>query len=466
MIKKFIVIGLISILLSITTSFVVIGINSSTDKIGREISNFTDASFNNVDINEILDKIDKQTIEYYLNELLKYPSRYTGSNNCENAGRFIYTEFKKMGKFLNVEEQTWDDWGKLWIRETIPYFKHFNSKNIIASIPGEKPDTFIFSAHYDCNENSPGALDNGAGVASLLTIAKVLSDYSFENTIQFIAFSGEEQGLLGAYAFAKEFGNILGVLNVDVIGNNTYETNKYNQIRAHSSYSAKWLVQEMVDINSDYNIGLEVKDCRYFGHSDDKAFDDYGYPAMQLFQSGNNMESIYGSEDDTIDLINLSYLTMLTKLFAGTLAELGEMSKIEPNIKIISPEEDTFYKNGEPIKSLSKGITKVSGDITVEVEASDSDGIEKVVFELLAGENEGTEYPRNVLDSHISTDFPYSWTIEGKHSGWHTIRVTASDKNDSSKCDEIEINFVSSIGAAKIRSLLMPLIQKLLVFKV
>ena len=58
---------------------------------------------------------------------------------------------------------------------------------------------YVVSAHYDCSEGSMGANDDGSGVAGMLAIADILSKYSFNHTIQFIAFSGEEVGTLGSF---------------------------------------------------------------------------------------------------------------------------------------------------------------------------------------------------------------------------------------------------------------------------
>jgi hypothetical protein len=71
--------------------------------------------------------------------------------------------------------------------------------------------------------DSPGANDNASGMAGTLEAARVLSGYSFENSIIYVGLSGEEQGLFGGKGLAeyakKEGWDIIGILNNDMIGN-------------------------------------------------------------------------------------------------------------------------------------------------------------------------------------------------------------------------------------------------------
>jgi hypothetical protein len=425
------------------------------------------------DIQDIIDSINESDLRYYLEELVTtYPFRVTGSEACDNAGTYIYGEFNEMSNSLNVEYHNWEGYSKIWL--PIPYNKHFTGKNIIATLPGTSndPRTFVFCAQYDCNENSPGALDNGAGVAALLTVAKVLSEYDFYHAIKFIAFSGEEQGLLGSYAYAKKVYDdnekIIGVINADTIGNNTYDTDEPHILRAYVTQPVKWIMDRMDQISNSYEIGIEIGERTYFGNSDDKSFDDYGYGAMQLFQASNNMfeDGIAGGPDDTVDIVNINYLIKVTRLIAGSLAELGMMSEIDPIITITLPEENKWYKDGEPTdQTLTKGETKIKGNITIEVTIESNYNIDKVVFELLEGENEGSGWNRQVFYTFEDISTPYSWTLGHNFSGWHTVRATAYVENDESNCDEIEIKFGSTPGSKCMKSKYLAFLERFPLFE-
>lgn len=86
-----------------------------------------------------------------------------------------------------------------------------NTANLIAYIPGKSnPDSFIvFTAHYDhlgkmgSDTYFPGANDNAGGIAMLLDIAQYYSKHPPDFSIAFIAFAGEEIGLLGSYYYTR-----------------------------------------------------------------------------------------------------------------------------------------------------------------------------------------------------------------------------------------------------------------------
>ncbi len=69
---------------------------------------------------------------------------------------------------------------------------------------------------------APGACDDGSGTAAVMELARVMSQYDFDKTLVFVAFAGEEQGLIGSSLAAakahKENVAIEAVLNNDIIG--------------------------------------------------------------------------------------------------------------------------------------------------------------------------------------------------------------------------------------------------------
>jgi len=78
-------------------------------------------------------------------------------------------------------------------------------ENVLASIPGETADTIVLMAHYDSVPNAPGAGDDGAAVAALLEVARiVMARAPYRNSILLAFTDAEETGLLGAEAFFAE----------------------------------------------------------------------------------------------------------------------------------------------------------------------------------------------------------------------------------------------------------------------
>ena len=109
-----------------------------------------------------------------------------------------------------------------------------NHYNIVGKLRGStNPEKMIIiSAHYD-SVVTPAFCDNGAGVAGLLELARVFTDanetgeYRPAFTLVFVAFAGEELGLVGSVNYMKKHGpemrDVVAVINLDCIGNNILE---------------------------------------------------------------------------------------------------------------------------------------------------------------------------------------------------------------------------------------------------
>ncbi|HUO33565.1 MAG TPA: M28 family peptidase [Candidatus Acidoferrum sp.] len=78
--------------------------------------------------------------------------------------------------------------------------------NIVARLAGREPGaSVLLSCHYDSVATGPGASDDGAGVATVLEIARALKTFPQpRHSIIFLIDDGEEAGLLGAHVFADQ----------------------------------------------------------------------------------------------------------------------------------------------------------------------------------------------------------------------------------------------------------------------
>jgi len=83
--------------------------------------------------------------------------------------------------------------------------------NIVAYVPGTggSEELVVLGAHYDdipSYGHAPGAEDNGSGVAALLSIMKAFSEgrVKTKTSVAFVAFAGEEPGLLGSDAYIDD----------------------------------------------------------------------------------------------------------------------------------------------------------------------------------------------------------------------------------------------------------------------
>jgi Zn-dependent M28 family amino/carboxypeptidase len=97
--------------------------------------------------------------------------------------------------------------------------------NIIGAKMGDIPESILIGAHYDslpAHGPAPGADDNASGVATLLSVARSLASTHLKRGLVFVAFSGEEQGLVGSRNFAAKLApslNITSAIILDQDGN-------------------------------------------------------------------------------------------------------------------------------------------------------------------------------------------------------------------------------------------------------
>lgn len=97
--------------------------------------------------------------------------------------------------------------------------------NIVAEIPGKRAqEVIIVGGHYDCHDNSHGAVDNGSGVAVLLELARIMQllGGQLEKTIRFVFFGVEEMAAVGSSCYVNqhydELGRVHLFLNLDGVG--------------------------------------------------------------------------------------------------------------------------------------------------------------------------------------------------------------------------------------------------------
>ena len=105
--------------------------------------------------------------------------------------------------------------------------------NVVATLAGNsKSRLIVVGGHYDSRtvnvvdgtSPAPGANDSGSQSAVVVEVARVLAGHSFEATLVFVTFAGEEQGLVGSAAMVKDLstlfpdGKVEAMLNCDIVG--------------------------------------------------------------------------------------------------------------------------------------------------------------------------------------------------------------------------------------------------------
>lgn len=150
------------------------------------------------------------------------------------------------------------------------------------------------------NDPAPGANDNGSGIACLLEAARVLPGVPFEFDILFVAFQGEELGLLGSAAYADsivgEDQEILAVFNMDQIGYNSSR----NQMDLVANESSEWFADYIESTALLFTPDLAVnKHVLFFTRSDHASFWSVGIDAILLNEDIDVLYPQYHTFQDT-----------------------------------------------------------------------------------------------------------------------------------------------------------------------
>jgi hypothetical protein len=167
--------------------------------------------------NQLLDSIITKELLYTHVSALAHDSmqgRRSGTNENIHAGIYIAKQFKEIGLSSIASIGGFGD--------KVVYNKEFYGYNIIGVLNGKdsmKRDSLvIFSAHYDHIGGSyNGANDNASGTAALMALAKyytILNNNAY--TLLFVAFTGEEFGLVGSKVFVAEMKTKLIKVNINL----------------------------------------------------------------------------------------------------------------------------------------------------------------------------------------------------------------------------------------------------------
>lgn len=364
-------------------------------------------------INDVMNFITKEKLEEYLKTIISFGPRVTGTGACKKTASYIYKEFATMG--LKTSYHNWSN----------------DAQNVEGILKGDEL-IIILNAHFDSVANTVGADDNAAGVAALLAIAEAMSRFGYRHTIKFVAFSGEEEGLLGSDEYVKEAyergDKIIIEFNIDMIGHAESKDGE-RKFRIYATEDADWIVEKIEEINNaTINFKLVKGNInRRYGGSDYYSFAKYGYESIAFFEYEWNPHM--HEPADNLSNVNMNYLLNTTRLIAGIATFLGDADLEKPYLIISSPKRGKIYFNGKEWQ-LKNTLSIIFGKLLVKADANSSYGIKRVEFFI---DNELI---------YIDNDAPYEYEIE-RFSIWlHKIKVIAYDKRGESSLDIMKMLWV------------------------
>lgn len=335
MTKKIIILGLLLILIIPISSVTALNL-----KIPDERNICDNTQF---DIIDLINEVNKSVITQHIQTIQDFGPHPTGSEALDNVGEYLFNTLSSFG--ISVRYIPWKN-------------KDLEDENIEAIIPGNglSNATVITCAHYDSVPVSPGADDDGSGVACVLMMAQIMSKYSFNNTVKFVLFSGEEQGLSGSQEYVKTLiannENVIGVVNIDSVGYApTSDDGKH--ITHSTNDESGWIVdisQEFATKYYDY-IGMDIVREPYGVYGDEYAFIKQQIDATRFYKYATN--PYQHTSEDKIEYLNMSSLTKVCKLALGTLIRITD---VEPTL---SEEDIKISIKGSFLSDISQFTVRI-----------------------------------------------------------------------------------------------------------
>lgn len=330
------------------------------------------------DFYTIVQKVNKRRIERDITTLANFGTRHTLSDTLSTsrgigaARRWIFKSFQEISKKcdqcleISYQKNYQNPDGRritrpVWINNVIAIQRGTKYPNRFVIMSGD-----IDSRISDPNnftDDSPGANDNASGMAGTIEAARVLSQYSFENSIIYAGLSGEEQGLYGGKGlaqYAQEKGwEIIGILNNDMIGNiegvdgvidnrtfrifseptpaNESERQRKSrrfyggEVDGNSRQLARYIYKTVKTYMPEMNPKMIYRLDRFGRGGHHRPFNDLGYAGVRIMEAHENYTRqhqdlreengiAYG---DVLEGVNFGYAQKLTAVNAINLASLG-----------------------------------------------------------------------------------------------------------------------------------------------
>ena len=291
-------------------------------------------------IEEMVASVNWPDIAGRLQWLVDFGTRYSYASNHLTVAEGIASVFQGYG--LSPEYHSFNHSGvTLW--------------NVLATQTGTLyPDSFyIVCGHFDSISedpyvSAPGADDNATGTAIVLLAADILSDYTFNYSIIYICFAGEEQGLRGSQAYAQWASangmGIAGVLNFDMLG--YWEDGVEADLEIEANDSSVWLAEAILnaaDLYTETPYELHVYNGAWWG--DHASFWAEGFAAVNHEEAWDwgdpDFNPYYHSTNDLLDYVGEDFMVGNARLGIAALATLAQPDGSGSSIENESSEPST-----------------------------------------------------------------------------------------------------------------------------
>ncbi|MHC1754959.1 MAG: M20/M25/M40 family metallo-hydrolase [Methanosarcina sp.] len=375
-----------------------------------------------------------------------FGERKIGSQNAAEASLYIKNEMEEAGLQVSlnnfsvrVRTRNFNYWnvsganivgikeGNTLKDEVILVTAHYDSRILVPPKSGlrgffdsriKRPYLWpVWSDTYVCESaNGTGVDDNAGGVACMLELARVLQNESFDRTIYFIAFSGEECNLLGSQAWVEANSelkdNIVAVVNLDCVGNEPL----------YVCYLPQYAWLKDIFENEAKNSGIGIQSA-LIERGDHEIFWENHIPAVVLCHHNYESHDNFHKLSDTVNNVDFSVIRNASILTTKSVIYLADPDENQaPFVNISNPEvsESSFeliYNVSDPestvevffdnqsLGNLRSGRTfsLPEGEHTIRVLATDrygNRGTESIIVVNEEKQDRSSEPPHQEIESY------------------------------------------------------------------
>jgi Zn-dependent M28 family amino/carboxypeptidase len=277
----------------------------------------------------------------------------------EIGDRNVNTEYENLCKASDFIEESFEEAGYKVSRQgyevSLYGLEGRECHNLEAEITGsEKPDEIVLiGAHYDSLEGTPGANDNGSGVAALLALARAFVDSQPVRTLRFVAFTNEEPPYflsddMGSFVYARRCRerneNVVAMLSLETIGYYTDEEGSQNFpiglmdfvfsttgnfISFVGNIKSRKLLRDVACFFREYAKFPSEAAClpeqiAGVAWSDQWSFWRNGYPGIMVTDTAPFRYPYYHTNEDTPEKINYDRFAYLVDMLEKVVARLTD----------------------------------------------------------------------------------------------------------------------------------------------
>ncbi len=203
--------------------------------------------------------------------------------------------------------------------------KHAAVPNLICTVPGQTDKMIIVGAHFDCVDNGDGIADNWSGASLLPSLFETLKSRPRKHTYVFIAFTDEEEGMVGSEFYAnhmtkEERQRTDAMVNMDTLG--------LSPTKIWLSHSDRNLVNLAGMVAAAMKLPIAAVNFEKVGATDSDSFLVKKVPTITIHSVTQQNHHILHSTDDNLRSINMDDYFNTYRLAAVYLAFLD--TKLPP----------------------------------------------------------------------------------------------------------------------------------------